>query len=286
MQQHATYDTYNPREEAAEDRAEARSGSFGTTCIHTHEFPRCLARRRRPRAVQFVGLGRPWRADKADCSFIITNIVSGSSSWARTRHRRRRLRQGTYYLLTAKGVPVDPVKVNPPPPPAAPARRSVAGDLDLDLPAHSKKVASLSTPSPSRPLRHHPRRRHQRLESRPLRGHSGWDGGLCACKHRMHRGTAMAISIRWSLIMTWSHFPLQLSRNVDEGPASTAATPAAGCCGQPAAGQSWQHVALERLSMLGLFPGRSSRGRRSSSEEEAAATLRAHADASVVVWLS
>ena len=86
--------------------------------------------------------------------------------------------------------------------------------------------------------------------------------------------------------MTWSHFPLQTSRNVDEGPASTAAAPGAGSCGQPAAGQSWQHVALERLSMLGLFPGRSSRGRRSSSEEEAAAMLRAHADASVVVWLS
>ena len=160
MQQHATYDTYNPPEESAEGRAEARSGSFGTTCIHMHEFPRCppwprRSHRRggRPR--------RPWRADKADCSFIITNIVSGSSSWASTRRRRRRGRggawQGTYYLLTAKGVPVDPVKVNPPPPPA-PGRRA-AWDL-LELPAHS---------------------------NRPLRGHSGWDGSLCACKHRGHR---------------------------------------------------------------------------------------------------
>ena len=42
-------------------------------------------------------------------------------------------------------------------------------------------------------------------------------------------------------------FPLQLSRHVDEGPAATAATAGAGCCGQPAAGQSWQPVALERL---------------------------------------
>ena len=80
-------------------------------------------------------------ADKADCSFIITNIVSGSSSWASTRRRRRRrgrggARQGTYYLLTAKGVPVDPVEVNPPPPPA-PGRRA-AWDL-LELPAHSKR---------------------------------------------------------------------------------------------------------------------------------------------------
>ena len=80
-------------------------------------------------------------------------------------------------------------------------------------------------------------------------------------------------------------FPLQLSRHVDEGPAATAATAGAGLCGQPAAGQSWQPVALERLGMLDLFLGRSSR-RRSSSEEEAATTLRAHADASVVVWLS
>ena len=84
---------------------------------------------------------RPWRADKADCSFIITNIVSGSTSWASTRRRRRRqgrggARQGTYYLLTAKGVPVDPVEVNPPPPPA-PGWRA-AWDL-LELPAHSKR---------------------------------------------------------------------------------------------------------------------------------------------------
>ena len=201
--------------------------------------------------------------------------------------------------------------VNPPPPPPAPARRSAAGDLlpahskrclcrprrgqsaaaagawaeggmglIIELPAHSKRWCPGST------CRHRPLPQRRRLDSRPLRGHSGWDGGLCACKHRMHRRTAMASSIRWSLIMTWSHFPLQLSRNVDEGPASTAATPAAGSCGQPATGQTYQHVALGRLSMLGLFPGRSSRGRRSSSEEEAAATLRAHADASVVVWLS
>ena len=91
--------------------------------------------------------------------------------------------------------------------------------------------------------------------------------------------------------MTWSHFPLQISRNVDEGPAAftaamPAAMPAAARCGQPAAGQSWQHVDLEKLGMLDVFLGRSSRARRSSSEEEAAATLRAHADAIVVAWLS
>ena len=95
MQQYATYDTYNPPEEAAEGRAEARSGSFGTTCIYT-----CM---------NFPGAAhRPSEA-----------------AW-----------QGTYYLLTAKGVPVDPVEVNPPPPPA-PGRRA-AWDL-LELPAHSKR---------------------------------------------------------------------------------------------------------------------------------------------------
>ena len=283
MQQHATYDTYNPPEEAAEGRAEARSGSFGTTCIHMHEFPRCRSSPRRS-PLQGGRPRRPWRADKADCSFIITNIVSGSSSWASTRRRRRRLRrggsrQGTYYLKVSLSTPSRSIRRR---------HRRLGGGWHgtyYRVACSQQKVVFWLSPSRSA-CRHRHLSQRRRLDSRPLRGHSGWDGGLCACKHRMHRRTAMASSIRWSLIMTWSHFPLQISRNVDEGPASTAAAPGAGSCGQPAAGQSWQHVALERLSMLGLFPGRSSRGRRSSSEEEAAATLRAHADASVVVWLS
>ena len=117
----------------------------------------------------------------------------------------------------------------------------------------------MSLLSPSRSTRrcHRPLRRRRRLDSRPLRGHSGWDGGLCACKHRMPKTTAMATAIRC---------PLQLSRNVDEGPpTSTAMTPATACYGQPAAGQSWQPLTLERLGMLDLIPG--SRSRRSSSEE-------------------
>ena len=168
--------------------------------IHMHEFPRCRpsplrSRRRggRPR--------RPWRADKADCSFIITNIVSGSSSWASTRRRRRRLRrggawQGTYYLLTAKGVPVNPVEVNPPPPPAP-----VMGLIRVAC--SQQKVVSWLSPSRStfRHLRRH-LRWHPRLDSRPLRGHSGWDGGLCACKHRMHRRTDAGTAIRCSLTIS------------------------------------------------------------------------------------
>ena len=75
MQQYATYDTYNPPEDAAQDRAEARSASFGITCIHMHEFPRCP---RSPSRSPLQGglLRRPWRADEADSSSIITNIFA------------------------------------------------------------------------------------------------------------------------------------------------------------------------------------------------------------------
>ena len=153
MQQYATYDTYNPPEEAAEDRAEARSASFGTTCIHTPEFPRCLARSRRRRALQGVLLRRP--IPQHHNQHFLWQLFMG---------------------------------VNPPPPAVHP-RRSVAGDLDL--PAHSKRWC------PCRPRRgpsiataasrRHRWHRGTRLDSRPLRGHSGWDGIYAHASTRMPR---------------------------------------------------------------------------------------------------